>query len=156
MRGVQTRTLYNLLGRINTNVCTNAIFHKYDSIYSCLVDFTMLWHQWMGDIGEKGLLSMKNKGMVKCIPDFSLEIEFFEHCIYGKQNHVSFPSGAARDKEILKLIHIDVFELILVQSLVGSQYYVSFIDDFYKMTWMYFPRKKYEVFEKFQEFKTLI
>ena len=97
MRGFLTRTLYNLLGRINTNVCTNAIFHKYDSIYSCLVDLTMLWHQWMGYIGEKALLAMKNKG----IPDFSLEIEFFEHCIYGKQNHVSFPSGAARDKEIL-------------------------------------------------------
>jgi hypothetical protein len=35
-------------------------------------------------------------------------------------------------------------------------YYVSFIDDFSRKTWIYFLRKKSEVFEKFKEFKALV
>ena len=35
-------------------------------------------------------------------------------------------------------------------------YYVSFIDYFSRKTWIYFLRKKSEVFEKFKEFKSLV
>ena len=53
-------------------------------------------------------------------------------------------------------MHIDVFLLITVPSLGGSLYYVSFIDDFSRKTWIYFLRKKSEVFERFKEFKALV
>jgi hypothetical protein len=43
---------------------------------------------------------------------------------------------------ILELVHSDVFGHVLVPSLVGSFYYVSFIDDFSSKTWIYFLRKK--------------
>ena len=35
-------------------------------------------------------------------------------------------------------------------------YYVSFIDDFSRNTWIYFLGKKSEVFDKFNEFKALV
>jgi transposase InsO family protein len=35
-------------------------------------------------------------------------------------------------------------------------YYVSFIDDFLRKTWIYFLRKKSEVFDRFKEFKALV
>jgi hypothetical protein len=35
-------------------------------------------------------------------------------------------------------------------------YYVSFIDEFLSNTWIYFLRKKYEVFDMFKEFKAII
>jgi 5'-3' exoribonuclease 2 len=57
---------------------------------------------------------------------------------------------------ILELVHSDVFGHVLVPSLVGSFYYVSFIDDFSSKTWIYFLRKKSEVFKKFKEFKYLV
>ena len=41
-------------------------------------------------------------------------------------------------------------------SLRGYVYYVSFIDDFSRKTWIYFLKKKDEVFSKFKEFKALI
>jgi hypothetical protein len=34
-------------------------------------------------------------------------------------------------------------------------YYVLFIDDFLRNTWIYFLRKKSKVFDRFKEFKTL-
>jgi transposase InsO family protein len=54
------------------------------------------------------------------------------------------------------LVHNDDFGLVSVPSLGGSLYYVSFIDDFSRKTWIYFMRKKAEVFEKFKEFKSLV
>ena len=38
-------------------------------------------------------------------------------------------------------------------SLSGYLYYVSFIDDYSRKTWIYFLKKKDEVFERFKEFK---
>jgi hypothetical protein len=116
----------------------------------------MLWHERMGHIGEKGLRAMHNKGMVEDFPECNLEVDFCEHCIYGKQSRVRFPSGATRENGILELVHSDVFGPVSVPSLGGSLYYVSFIDDFSRKTWIYFLRKKSEVFEKFKEFKSLV
>ena len=41
-------------------------------------------------------------------------------------------------------------------SLSRDVYYVSFIDDFSRKTWIYFMKNKDEVFMKFKEFKALI
>ena len=41
-------------------------------------------------------------------------------------------------------------------SLSGYAYYVSFIDDFSRKTWVYFMKNKDEEFSKFKEFKALI
>ena len=99
---------------------------------------------------------MKNKGMVEHFPQCNLEVNFCEHFIYGKQSQVRFPSGATRENGILELVHSDAFGPITVTSLGGSMYYVSFIDHFSKKTWIYFLRKKSQVFEKFKEFKSIV
>jgi transposase InsO family protein len=54
------------------------------------------------------------------------------------------------------VIHNDLFGSIPITSLCESMYYVSFMDDFSRKTWIYFLRKKLEVFEKFKEFKSLV
>jgi hypothetical protein len=92
------------------------------------------------------------EGMSYC----SLDFDFYKHHIYGKQNRVRFPSGAMREKGILQLVHSDIFGLVSVPSLGKYVYYVSFIDEFSRNTWIYFLRKKYEFFDKFKEFKDLV
>eukprot|EP00253_Pinus_taeda_P009271 PITA_09271 len=44
----------------------------------------------------------------------------------------------------------------LVPSLCNSVYYVSFIDEFSRNTWIYVLKKKFEVFDRFKEFKALV
>jgi transposase InsO family protein len=61
-----------------------------------------------------------------------------------------------REEGILQLVHNDVFGPVLVPSLGKFVYYVSFIDEFSRNTWIYFLRKKYEVFDMFKEFKALV
>ena len=41
-------------------------------------------------------------------------------------------------------------------SLRGYEYYVIFIDDFSKKTWIFFLKAKNEVFKCFKEFKALV
>ena len=41
-------------------------------------------------------------------------------------------------------------------SLSGYEYYVTFIDDYSRKTWIYFLKTKDEVYGKFKEFKSLI
>ena len=43
-----------------------------------------------------------------------------------------------------------------VNSLQGSLYYVTFIDDFSRNTWLYLLNTKEEVFSKLQEFKAKV
>ena len=52
---------------------------------------TMLWHQRLGHIREKGLQILYGKGMVEGMSNSSLDFDFCENCIYGKQNWVSSP-----------------------------------------------------------------
>ena len=96
----------------------------------------------MGHINKKGLRAMHNKGMVKSLLDCSYEFYFHEHCIYGKQNHLSFPNKATREKGVLERVHSDVFGPMSIPSLGGSMYYVSFIEDFSIMTWIYSLKNK--------------
>jgi hypothetical protein len=116
----------------------------------------MLQHQRLGHIGEKGLRTLHGKGMVEGMSNFTMDFDFCEHFIYGKHNLVIFPYGNTRAKGILELIRSDVFDPVHVPSLGKSVYYVSFIDDFSRNTWICFIRNKYEVFDKYKEFKSLV
>ena len=94
--------------------------------------------------------------MVQGITDCTLDFDFYEHYIYGKQNRVRFSYGSTRVKDFLELVHIDVFGHVHVTSLDIYVYYVSFIDDFSRIKWIYFLQNKFEVFYEFKEFKTLV
>jgi hypothetical protein len=61
----------------------------------------MLWHQRLGNIKEKGLQLLHDKGTVEGMSNCSLDFDFSEHCVYWKQNRVRFPSGAKRAEPIL-------------------------------------------------------
>jgi transposase InsO family protein len=43
-----------------------------------------------------------------------------------------------------------------VASVQGASYYVTFIDDFSRKTWIFFMKTKDEVFSRFQEFKAQV
>ena len=42
------------------------------------------------------------------------------------------------------------------RALSGGEYFVTFIDDHSRKTWIYFLKTKDEVFDRFQEFKALV
>jgi hypothetical protein len=67
-----------------------------------------------------------------------IDLYFCEHCVYGKQKRVKFLKvGKEKKIERLELVHIDVWVLSHVSSLGGSHYYVTFINDATRKTWVY-------------------
>jgi hypothetical protein len=90
MRGVWCGTLYKLLGRNYTYGCNNSVVpektNKEDKTNTIPRNKTMLWHQRLGHIREKGLRTLHNKGMAEGMSNFTLDFDFCEHSIYGKQN----------------------------------------------------------------------
>eukprot|EP00253_Pinus_taeda_P009995 PITA_09995 len=90
---------------------------------------TILWHQRLGHIGENGLQILHGKGMVEGISNSSLDFDFCENCVYGKQNRVSFPSSGKREKQILELVHSDVFRPVKVPSLgLGQEFWAEVME----------------------------
>ena len=77
-------------------------------------------------------------------------------CAQGKNIKNPFPRSNGKAKGILDMIHSYVCGPMPTTSLAGYDYYVSFIDDYLCNTWIYFLKRKDEVFEKFKEFKALV
>ena len=74
----------------------------------------------------------------------------------GKNIKNPFPKSETKTKGTLELIHYDVCGPMPSVSLSGYEYYVTFIDDYLRKTWIYFLKNKSEVFGKFKDFKSLI
>ena len=67
-----------------------------------------------------------------------------------------FTKSEIKTKGTLELINSDVCGPMSSTSLSGFKYYITFIVDYSRKTWIYFLKAKSEVFEKFKEFKALI
>ena len=80
----------------------------------------------------------------------------FAKDVQKERTQKTFPSSESKVKGILEIIHSDVCGPMSSNSLSMYVYYVCFIDDFSKKTWIYFMKNKDEVFSKFKEFKALI
>ena len=53
-------------------------------------------------------------------------------------------------------MYIDAWGAAQVQSLGVSSYYVTFIDDATRKTWVYCIKQKYDVFSTFKKWKALV
>jgi L-rhamnose mutarotase len=85
-----------------------------------------------------------------------IDLDLFKHGVYGKQKRVRFIIVIKEKKsERLELVHTDVWRLTQVSSLGGSRYYVTFIDDATRKTWVYCIRQKSDVFYTFKKWKAL-
>jgi hypothetical protein len=76
--------------------------------------------------------------------------------VLGNFSKASFPSSDTRSTVILDLVHTDVCWLMTRRSLSGCEYYLTFIDDYSRKTWIFFLKAKSKVFTRFQEFRALV
>ena len=106
-------------------------------------------------MSEKGMQILHSKNL---LPDLKqVDLDFCEHCVYGKHKRVRFLRvGKTKKSEKLELVHTYVWGPTHVSSLGDSCYYVTFIDDARRKTWVYCIRKKFDVFDTFKKQKALV
>jgi hypothetical protein len=89
--------------------------------------------------------------MVQCFPLIEKPEKICEGCIFGNQNRESFPVGKSyRAKAPLEIVHSDICEPMKTPSIGGSTYFLTFIDDFSRKTWIYFLKHKSDALGCFQ------
>ena len=64
--------------------------------------------------------------------------------------------GKEKKSEKLELVHTYVWGPAQVSSLGGFHYYVTFIDDATRKTWIYYIQNKSDVFDTFKKWKALV
>ncbi|KAK4402464.1 Retrovirus-related Pol polyprotein from transposon TNT 1-94 [Sesamum angolense] len=97
------------------------------------------------------------KKMMTDLPQIQAIEGACEACLQGKQHKKPFPSRTSwRAKAVLELIHTDVCGPMRTPSHEQNRYFILFIDDYSRMTWVYFMREKSEVFKVFKKFKNLV
>jgi hypothetical protein len=115
------------------------------------------WHERFGHLNEKDLKNIIRKQKVDGIDIKADEaLPVCETCVKGKQTRKPFTRSVSQSTELLELVHTDVCGPMHVNSLAGSRYFVTFIDDKSRWCEVYFMKKKSEVIEKFKEYQSLV
>ncbi|CAL8990056.1 unnamed protein product [Prunus brigantina] len=118
---------------------------------------TWIWHKRMGHLHFKGLSQLKEKEMVHGLPHLEAVDGVCEGCQFGKQHREWFPKNQAwRASTPLELIHMDLCGPMQNESLAGNKYFMLLIDDFIRMTWVYFLRYKSDALNCFRKFKSMV
>jgi hypothetical protein len=130
---------------------------RMESNVTCLkasVDVSWLWHKRLGHLNFGSLFMLQKKNLVRGLSSFTNpDNKLCEGCVIGKQHRDSFPSHQFRAAEPLALVHADICGPMQTLSLAQNKYFLLFVDDFSRMSWVYFLREKSQAFSFFQKFK---
>ena len=98
-----------------------------------------LWHKRIGHINLQKLKGMQYKEIVLGLPTFTEKeiLGVCEACQFGKQHQQPFPKERNVSKGILDVVHSDVWGPAQTSTFGGCRYYVTFIDDISRHTWIY-------------------
>jgi hypothetical protein len=88
------------------------------------------------------------------VPEENSE-SIYDACQQSKSHQLLYPRSTSVSSRPLELILSDVWGL--APTWVGrNNFYVSFINDFSKFTWIYLLRHKSEVFQRFHDFQNMV
>ena len=80
----------------------------------------------------------------------------WSNCVNCKQTRNLFSKSHSKTTDVLQLVHTDVCGKFQTSSKGGATYFVTFIDDFSRFTWVYPLKSKDEVFKVFCDWKIMV
>ncbi|KXJ72145.1 hypothetical protein RP20_CCG018741 [Aedes albopictus] len=115
-----------------------------------------LWHRRMGHINLNSVQRLRG-GLVSGLEfsDVAKKDENCRICALGKLSRLPFSNVGSRATELLELVHSDICGPMETDSLGGSRYYLTFIDDKSRRISVYFLAEKSaeNVFKAFEDFR---
>ena len=86
----------------------------------------------------------------------NFEIDFCTTSQLGKSHQISFQTSTNVSFYLVELIHLDIWGPTTISSKEGYKYYIHFIDDYTKYTWIHPLHLKLEAKTIFQKFHILV
>lgn len=118
------------------------------------LDKSWLWHLRLGHLNFDGLRLLSKKKMLKWLPSIDHPNEVCESCVLGKHTRTNFTRQSSwRARKPLELVHTDICGPLTPMSNGQNRYFLTFIDDFSRKTWVYFLKRKSEAFNALKDFK---
>jgi hypothetical protein len=112
------------------------------------------WHHRLGHLCGSRLTTLINKG---CLGHTSLKSNFHcKGCKLGKQIQLPYPSRVSQSARPFDLIHSDVWGPAPFATKGGHKYYVIFIDDHSRYTWVYFMKHRSQLCSIYQAFVRMV
>jgi histone deacetylase 1/2 len=115
---------------------------------------TSRWHSCLGHPSFEVVHRVISEHNLPCSSEVN-KGTVCDSCQQAKSHQLSYTISTSKPSAPLELIFSDVWGPA-IDSFSGKRYYVSFIDDYSKFTWIYLLRYKSEVFKYFREFQTLV
>jgi hypothetical protein len=98
-----------------------------------------VWHKHLGHPNSIVLSYMLNSSLLCNKEQVSKNLSFdCSVCKLGKSKTLSFSSHGSRAKKCFDIVYSDVWGISLVISHARYKYFVTFINDFNRYTWVYF------------------
>ena len=114
-----------------------------------------LWHKRLGHLGHKIMSVLEKLADGMNLGKYN-QFEQCVACIEGKQCRKPFPVSSPRlekTSKVLELIHSDLCGPMDPLSIHGDRYFLTFIDDFTRKTFICFLKSKDSVCEAFKIFR---
>src|SRR5579871_60122 len=115
-----------------------------------------LWHYRLGHLGVKNIRLLSDGMAIGILIKDDSNIGICDHCLYGGQHRIPLNYQASRATKVLELIHTDICGPMKTTSIGNAKYFMLFIDDYSRMTAVYFLENRSEAFNKFQEYKAYV
>ncbi|GKV28220.1 hypothetical protein SLEP1_g37301 [Rubroshorea leprosula] len=112
-----------------------------------------LWHSRLGHTSVGKLRPLISRGLLGSVPNESVLCVSYQS---AKQPALSFSSSHSHSTAPFDLVHSDVWGPSPTPTMGGSRYFVLFIDDHTRFTWIYLMKSRSELSQIYIDFATMV
>ncbi|GJU75966.1 retrovirus-related pol polyprotein from transposon TNT 1-94, partial [Tanacetum coccineum] len=140
-----------LSGSRDTNLYTISLDDMLKTSPICLLSKasktkSWLWHRRLSHLNFGTLNKLAKDGLARGIPKLKFQKDHLcSACALGKSKKSSHqPKAEDTNQEKLYILHMDLCDLMCVESINGKKYILVIVDDYSRFTWVKFLRSKDE------------
>ncbi|GJX06509.1 gag-pol polyprotein [Tanacetum coccineum] len=104
-----------------------------------------LWHSRLGHVSGSRLRFFASTGALEKLD--AHDISDCSGCKLAKFSALPFDNSVSSSNAPFDLVHSDVWGPSPIYTKGGSRYYVSFIDDFTRYTWVYLMKRRWTIYQ---------
>jgi hypothetical protein len=120
-------------------------------------DESWLWHRRMCHMHFDNLVKVNKREAVREMPQITKPTNTLcKHCQQGKQTKTRFKSKEYSTTKPLEIVHTDLVGPTTTKGLKGERYFMLLVDDYTRMTTVFFLKNKSEAFENFKIYKEMV
>ena len=112
-----------------------------------------LWHSRLGYASISRVKQLVSKGLLGSVSNKSFDCM---PCQSGKQTALPFNNSVSHTLSSFDLIHSDVWGPSPISTPGGSRYFVIFVDDFSRYTWIYLFKNISKLYQIYRDFTKMI